>query len=57
MQVARRKARISARPGSNVDMKRYPHRVQMYTTYPTEEVSIEELDKMVFDRIRRMLKP
>lgn len=51
MQVARRRARV--RPGSsNVDTRKFPHRVQLYTVPPTDEITLEEFESFGYDRLK-----
>lgn len=50
MQVARRRIRV--RGGQQVDSRRYPHRIQMYTLPPTEEITLEDFENFGYDRLK-----
>eukprot|EP01134_Creolimax_fragrantissima_P001136 CFRG1136T1 len=51
-QVQRRRKRIRVRGSKNVDLNRFPHRLSLYDTPPTDEVSLEEFEGCGYDRLR-----
>ena len=53
MQVTKRKLKV--RGGSQVDSRKYPHRIQLYALPPTEEITLEEFENFGYDRLKGTL--